>query len=63
MTDLEDAYDTAIQRRRESVTISEPALRLALAAQLDVDPSAIPEDTKLLAGMRRALEAYLAATS
>jgi hypothetical protein len=56
-------YDCAVQRRRDSVAIDEAALRLAIAAQLDVAPSHVPEDTKMLAGMRRALEAYLAATS
>lgn len=67
MTDDLDAlirrYDWAVQRRRDAVAIDEDALRLAIAAQLDVAPSHVPEDTKLLAGMRRALEAYLAATS
>jgi hypothetical protein len=66
VTDLDtliNRYDCAIQRRSESLAIDEDALRLAIAAQLDVAPSAVPEDTRLLAGMRRALEAYLAATS
>jgi len=66
VTDLDvliNRYDCAVQRRSESLAINEGALRLAIAAQLDVAPSHVPEDTKLLAGMRRALEAYLAATS
>ena len=56
---LTEAYNTYLQQREQPVVIPEAAVRLALAAQLGVAPEAIPDDTRMLAGMRRALAAYV----
>jgi len=53
--ELVEAYNAHVQARE----IPEEAVRAALAAQLGVDLTAIPENPALLAGMRRALEAYI----
>jgi hypothetical protein len=55
--------DTMVDVYNLRFALPEHAVRAALAAQLGVAPSAIPEDTGLLTGMRKALAAFLVATS
>lgn len=55
--------DTMVHVYNLRFALPEHAVRAALAAQLGVAPSAVPEDSGLLTGMRRALAAFLVATS